>query len=93
MNSKQIVREIMKQKGYSYLLLAKKLGYITDEEKEKEKVNRVTERLRGKTEMRVDTLVKFLSQMDCELIIKSTTKDNLEWKVTLTDESSNEEEK
>lgn len=75
MNSKQIVREIMKMRGHTYESLSKKLGY--------EKPNRVSERLRNDGEMRVDTLVKFLSQMDCELIIKSKLQDKEEWKVSL----------
>ena len=75
MNSKQIVREIMKMRGHTYESLSKKLGY--------EKPNRVSERLRNDGEMRVDTLVKFLSQMDCELVIKSKLQDKEEWKVSL----------
>ena len=75
MNSKQIVREIMKMRGHTYESLSKKLGY--------EKPNRVSERLRNDGEMRVDTLVKFLSQMDCELVIKSKLQDKEDWIVTL----------
>ena len=75
MNSKQIVREIMKMRGHTYESLSKKLGY--------EKPNRVSERLRNDGEMRVDTLVKFLSQMDCELVIKSKLQDKEEWIVSL----------
>lgn len=78
MNSKKIVREMMKQRGHTYESLADKLGY--------EKPNRVSERLRGTTEMRVDTLVKLLSGMDCELIIKSKLQDKSEWVITLDNE-------
>lgn len=73
MNGKKTVVEIMKTRGFTYELLAKKLGYKT--------TSGVSERLRGAQDMRVDTLIKFLEQMDCELIIRSTTKDKLEWKV------------
>ena len=73
MNGKKAVVEIMKAKGYTSKLLAEKLGYTT--------VSGVTERLRGAQDMRVDTLVKFLEQMDCELIIRSRTEDKLVWKV------------
>ena len=73
MNGKKTVVEIMKTRGFTNELLAKKLGYKT--------TSGVSERLRGSQDMRVDTLVKFLDQMDCELIIRSTTKDKLEWKL------------
>ena len=75
MNSKKIVREVMKLRGHTYESLANKLGY--------EKPNRVSERLRGTTEMRVDTLVKLLSEMDCELVIKSNLHDKSEWTVSI----------
>ena len=75
MNSKKIVREVMKLRGHTYESLANKLGY--------EKPNRVSERLRGTTEMRVDTLVKLLSEMDCELVIKSKLQDKSEWVVSI----------
>ena len=73
MNGKKTVVEIMKARGFTNELLSKKLGYKT--------ASGVSERLRGVQDMRVDTLVKFLEQMDCELIIRSTTKDKKEWKV------------
>ena len=75
MNSKKIVREIMKLRGHTFESLAKKMGF--------ELPNRVSERLRGTTEMRVDTLVKFLAEMDCELVIKSKLQDKDEWVVSL----------
>lgn len=80
MNSKKIVRDIMKMRGHTFESLAKKLGY--------EKPNRVSERLRNSGEMRVDTLVKFLSEMDCELVIKSKLQDKEEWVVGLDTEDS-----
>lgn len=78
MNSKKTVREIMKTRGHTFKSLATKLGF--------DEPNRVSERLRGTTEMRVDTLIKFLSEMDCELVIRSTLTDKTEWIVTI-DES------
>jgi transcriptional regulator with XRE-family HTH domain len=74
MNSKMIVREIMKLRGHTYETLAKKLGLA--------KPSGVSERLRGTTEMRVDTLVKLLSEMDCQLVIRSTLQDRTEWIVS-----------
>lgn len=81
MNSKKIVRNIMKMRGHTYESLANKLGY--------EKPNRVSERLRNSGEMRVDTLVKFLAEMDCELIIKSKLQGKEEWIVSLDTEDDN----
>ena len=73
MNAKEIVSEIMKKRGYTNAVLAEKLKYPT--------VSGVSERLRGKQDMRVDTLVKFLDAMDCEVVIRSRTTDKAEWKV------------
>lgn len=81
MNSKQIVTEVMNMRGWSQKKLAEKLGYPT--------VTGVANRLNGKTtkDMNVGTLVKFLSLMECEVVIRSTTKDKMEWVVT-ADESA-----
>ena len=81
MNAKNTVKEIMKVRGHNYRTLAAKLGYVT---KNGDVLpSGVSERLRGAQEMRVDTLVKFLAELDCELVIKSTTADKQEWKITL----------
>lgn len=76
MNSKQIVAEVMNMRGWSQKKLAEKLGYTT--------VTGVANRLNGKStkDMNVGTLVKFLSLMECEVVIRSTTKDKTEWVVT-----------
>lgn len=73
MNGKQIVSEIMKMRGYTNAALADKLNYPT--------VSGVSERLRGKQDMRVDTLVKFLEAMDCEVIVKSKLNDKTVWTI------------
>ena len=82
MNSKQIVGEVMNLRGWSQKKLADKLGYAT--------VTGVANRLNGKTtkDMNVATLVEFLSLMECEVIVRSTTKDKQEWKITLEDKES-----
>lgn len=74
MNSKQIVGEIMKSKGFTAQALATKLGYKT--------ASGLTERVRGKHEMRVDTLIAILEAMDCELVIRSKLRDKTEFVVT-----------
>ena len=79
MNSKQIVAEVMDIRGYSQKMLAEKLGYAT--------VTGVANRLNGKStkDMNVSTLVQFLSLMDCEVVVRSTTKDKKEWIITAED--------
>ncbi len=66
MNEIEIVKELMKTKGMSGATLAKKLGYNT--------ASAITNRLQSKT-MTVEMLLKLLSAMDCELIIKNTVGD------------------
>ena len=86
MNAKNTVKEIMKIRSHNYRTLAEKLGYVT--QNGDTLTSGVSERLRGTQEMRVDTLVKFLEALDCELIIKSKTADKQEWKITLEDKES-----
>lgn len=81
MNAKNTVKEIMKVRGHNYRTLAEKLGYTN--QKGETLASGVSERLRGAQEMRVDTLVKFLAELDCELVVKSKTADKKEWKITL----------
>ena len=81
MNAKNTVREIMKARGHNYRTLATKLGYV--DKSGKALASGVSERLRGAQEMRVDTLIKFLAELDCKLVIKSTTADKQEWEITL----------
>lgn len=81
MNSKQIVSEVMKVRGWTQKKLADKLGYAT--------TTGVANRLNGKgtKEMNLATFVEFLALMECEVIVRSTTKDKLEWNLTIGDES------
>ena len=81
MNGKQIVAEVMNVRGWSQKKLAEKLGYAT--------ATGVANRLNGKNtkDMTVDTLVKFLSLMECEVVVRSTTKDKKEWVITLGEEA------
>ena len=88
MKSADIVKEIMKQRGHTYESLASSLGYVTTNNgKSKGRANMVSERLRGKQEMRVDTLVKFLDAMDCEVVIRSRLKDKRQWVIDFTNEA------
>ena len=85
MNSKQIVAEVMDMRGWTQKKLAEKMGYST--------VTGVANRLNGKNtrDMNVNTLVQFLSLMECEVVVRSTTKDKKEWVITLSDTEKEEE--
>ena len=76
MNSKQIVAEVMEMRGVSQKMLAEKLGYATP--------TGVANRLNGKStkDMNVSNLVQFLSLMDCEVVVRSRTKDKKEWVIS-----------
>ena len=79
MNSKQIVSEVMNMRGWSQKKLSEKLGYTT--------ATGVANRLNGKytKDLNVSTLVKFLSLMECQVVVRSTTKDKTEWVITADD--------
>lgn len=85
MNSKNTVKEIMKMRGHNYRTLAEKLGYVT--QSGDVLPSGVANRLNGAQEMRVDTLVKFLIELDCELVIKSKTEDKRKWVISLQEET------
>lgn len=82
MNAKQIVADVMNIRGWSQKKLAEKLGYAT--------VTGVANRLNGKNtkDMNVDTLVKFLSLMECEVVVRSTTKDKKEWVISVEENNA-----
>ena len=80
MNSKQIVADVMEMRGWTQKMLAEKMGYAT--------VTGVANRLNGKStkDMNVNTLVQFLSLMNCDVVVRSKTKDKKEWVISLSDE-------
>lgn len=82
MNSKQIVADVMNLRGWSQKKLAEKLGYATP--------TGVANRLNGKStkDLNVSTLVEFLSLMECEVVVRSTTKEKKEWIITLDEKES-----
>lgn len=67
---KETIREVMNVKGFTNALLAEKCGYNTP--------SGVSTKFERKT-MNVNTLIKFLEAMDCELVIRSKTTDKSEW--------------
>lgn len=81
MNSKDTVKAIMKMRGHSYRTLAQKLGYVA--QNGDVLPTGIANRLSGAQEMRVDTLIKLLEALDCELVIKSNTTDKQEWTITV----------
>lgn len=73
MNGKEVLKAVMASRGYSMEVLADKLGYSH--------ASGVSERLRNKQDVRVDTLAKFLEAMDCEIIVRSKIGDKEKWVV------------
>ena len=64
MNEKDILKAIMKAKGFTQSLVAEKAGL--------KRQSNVSEMLRGQS-IRVDNLVLLLEAMDCELVVRSKT--------------------
>ena len=64
MNGIEMVKKVMQEEGVTSPKLAAKLGYNTP--------SGVTERLRGKQDMRVDTFVRFLSAMGYEVVVRKS---------------------
>ena len=69
----EIVKSIFKERNVSYLKVAEKLGY--------KHASAVSNRLDDKRSIQVGTLLDILRELDCELVIRSTTKDKTEWVV------------
>lgn len=73
----KIVKEIIKFRGHSYLSLAKKLGH--------EHASAVSNRLTDKSPIQINVLLRMIDALDCELVIRSKTKDKTEWIVSGTE--------
>lgn len=67
----EIVKGIFKDRNVSYLTVAQKLGH--------KHASAVSNRLDDKRSIQVDNLISILEALDCELVIRSTTKDKTEW--------------
>lgn len=74
MKPNEIVKEIMKLRGFSNQSLASKLGKST--------ASAVSNPLSREKGMRVDTLLEMVSAMDCEIVVRSVLKDKSEWVVS-----------
>lgn len=77
MNASELVKAVMKEKGYSCATLSKKLGGSTP--------SFVSEKLRRENGMRTDWFIKMLNAMDCEIIIKDTIGAKKAWKLSSKD--------
>lgn len=73
MKPNEIIKEIMRARGYSNKSLADKLGKPT--------ASAVSNPLSRENGMRIDTFLEMIEAMDCEVIIKSKLKDKTEWKM------------
>lgn len=71
METSEIIKTLMKQRGYTYRTLADKMGYTS--------TGSVYDRLKGK--MSVEIFLKFLDALDCELRVYSNGDDGLEFEV------------
>ena len=73
MKPNEIIRDVMKLRGFSNQSLATKLGKST--------ASAVSTKLSREKGMRIDTFLKMIEAMDCELVVKSKLADKTTWKV------------
>ena len=71
MKDNDLIREVMSLRGHTFESLAELMGYSGR--------SSISERLRGKYAMRVDTFYKMLKEMNCEIVVRSKLKDKTEW--------------
>lgn len=73
MKPNEIIKEIMKLRGFSNQSLATKLGKST--------ASAVSTKLSREKGMRVDIFLEMIEAMDCEVIVKSKLADKTQWKI------------
>lgn len=71
-----IVKTIFRERNISYMSMAEKLGY--------KHASAISNRLDDTRPITTDILLKILDELDCDLIIRSRTKDKTEWIVDKT---------
>jgi plasmid maintenance system antidote protein VapI len=76
----EIVKSIFRERGKSYRIVAERLDY--------KHASAISNRLDDTRPITTDILIKILDELDCDLIIRSRTKDKKEWVI---DELSKEE--
>lgn len=76
MNEKDIVKEVMKKRGWSQATLAKESGFKSQ--------SNITGLLNNnKNGVRMDNLVRMLSALGCEVVIRDKMGSGQEWKVEI----------
>lgn len=73
MKPSEVIKEIMKLRGFSNQSLATKLGKST--------ASAVSTKLSREKGMRIDIFLEMVEAMDCEVIIKSKLTDKSQWKI------------
>lgn len=73
MKPNEIIKEIMKLRGFSNQSLATKLGKSTP--------SAVSTKLSRANGMRIDIFLEMVEAMDCEVIVKSKLADKTQWKI------------
>lgn len=73
MKPNEIIKEIMKLRGFSNQSLATKLGKST--------ASAVSTKLSREKGMRMDIFLEMIEVMDCEVIVKSKLADKTQWKI------------
>ena len=68
MTEKDIIKILIRELGWTQLMLAQSLGYNTQ--------SAIGNRLRDSNGMRVDSLVRILDKLGYELVIRSKAKQN-----------------
>lgn len=71
MKANDTIKCIMKTRGFSNQTLANKLGKST--------ASAVSNNIYRKNGMRIDTFTDMVEAMNCEVVIRSTSNDGLEW--------------
>lgn len=73
-----IVKTIFRERNKSYRQVAEELGY--------KHASAISNRLDDTRPITTDILLNILKELDCQLVIRSTNKDGLEWVVSRTNE-------
>ena len=76
----EIVKTIFKERSKSYMTVAEDLGY--------KHASAISNRLDDTRPITTDILLKILTELDCELVIRSRNKDKTEWVITETSKES-----
>jgi len=79
MTEKEVVRRVMKLRGWSQPILAKEAGFKSQ--------SNITGLLNNNQNgIRMDNLFKMLDAMGCEIIVRDKMGTNLEWTIDMKEE-------